>query len=99
VPPKELPVPTFLVFRNLPGVTRDQYAAAQQALIHATGGSAARGAVASTGEVRYLGGFFLPGAGRVICVFDAESAADVRAVNERAGVPFAEMAEAIELLR
>jgi hypothetical protein len=92
-------VSTFLVFRNLPGVTRDQYAAAQQALIHAAGGPIVGGPVVGTHEIRYLGGFFLPGAGRAICVFDAGSAADVRAVNERAGVPFAEVLEAIELLR
>jgi len=48
-------------------------------------------------EVRYLGGFFLPGAGRAICVFDAKSAADVTMVNQHAGVPFTEVLEAIEM--
>ena len=83
---------TFLVLRQLPGVTRDQYAAAQQAVIDAAG-------KASNGRrmVRYLGGFFIPGGGRAICIFDAASAADVSAVNERAGVPFSEVLEAIKM--
>jgi Protein of unknown function (DUF4242) len=85
-------VTSFLVFRDLPGVTRDQYAAAQHAVADASLRSSAAGR-----EVRYQGGFFLPGTGRAICIFDAESAADVAAVNERAAVPAADVAEAIDL--
>lgn len=83
---------TLLVFRQLPGVTRDQYAAAQRAAINAAD-------EASTGGhlVRYLGGFFIPGRGRAVCIFGADSRADVTAVNERAGMPFTEVLEAIEL--
>lgn len=47
--------------------------------------------------VQYLGGFFLPGAGRAICIFGAESAADVAMVNQHAGIPFTEVLEAIEM--
>lgn len=83
---------SFLVFRDLPGVTRDQYAAAQNAAAEA-----ARSASATGREVTYLGGFFLPGTGRAICVFHAESAADVTAVNRQAGVPVADVVEAIDL--
>jgi Protein of unknown function (DUF4242) len=85
-------VALFLVFRDLPGVTRDQYAAAQRAVAAASrrGGRAGR-------EVRYLGGFFLPGAGRAICLFEAESAADIAAVNQQAGVPAADVLEAVDL--
>jgi hypothetical protein len=85
-------VASFLVFRDLPGVTRDQYTAAQNAAA-----DAAQRATAAGREVTYLGGFFLPGTGRAICVFDAESAADVAAVNRQAGVPVAEVVEAIDL--
>lgn len=83
---------TFLVFRQLPGVTRDQYAAAQQAATDEASQSSADGRV-----VRYLGGFFFPGAGRAICIFGADSAADVAVVNRHAGVPFTEVLEAIEM--
>jgi Nickel responsive protein SCO4226-like len=85
-------VATFLVFRLIPGVTRDQYAAAQQAAMDAASQSSADGHV-----VRYLGGFFFPGAGRAVCVFGAQSAADVAMVNQHAGVPFTEVLEAIEM--
>lgn len=83
---------SFLVFRDLPGVTRDQYGAAQRAAADAS-----RRLTAAGHEVRYRGGFFLPGTGRAICIFDADSAADVAEVNQQAGVPAADVVEAIDL--
>jgi hypothetical protein len=85
-------VATFLVLRQLPGVTRDQYAAAQQAAA-----DAARQFSVGGRAVRYLGGFFIPGKGRAICIFRADAPDDVTAVNEQARVPFTEVVEAIEL--
>ena len=85
-------VATFLVLRQLPGVTRDQYAAAQQAAMDAASQSSADGRL-----VQYLGGFFLPGVGRAICIFGADSAADIAIVNQQARVPFTEVLEAIEM--
>jgi hypothetical protein len=85
-------VSAFLVFRDLPGVTRDQYAAAQRAAA-----DAARRATAAGCHVTYDGGFFLPATGQAICIFHARSAADVRAVNEIAGVPAADVTEAIDM--
>jgi hypothetical protein len=85
-------VASFLVFRDLPGVTRDQYAAAQRALA-----DAARRAAASGRDVAYLGGFFLPSAARAICVFRAPSASDAAEVSRLAGVPVTEIAEAVDL--
>lgn len=82
----------FLVLRQLPGLTRDQFAAAQQAVREAARQASTGGRV-----VRHLGGFFVPGKGRAICIFCAESLADVTTVNERAEVPFTEVLEAIEL--
>jgi Protein of unknown function (DUF4242) len=87
-----LRVAMFLVFRQLPGVTRDQSAAAQRAAADAASQSTAGGRA-----VRYLGGFFVPVRGRAICIFTANSLADVASVNEQAGVPFTEILEAIEL--
>ena len=89
---KGMRVATFLVLRQLPGVTRDQYAAAQQAAMDAASQSTSDGRM-----VQYLGGFFLPGAGRAICIFGADSAADIAIVNQQAGVPFTEVLEAIEM--
>lgn len=83
---------TFLVIRQLPGLTRDQYAAALEAA-----SAAARQASIGGRVVRHLGGFLIPDRGRAICIFWAESLADVTTVNERAGVPFTEVVEAIGL--
>lgn len=80
------------MFRNLPGVTRDHYTAAQRAAADASRRSSQAGR-----EVRYLGGFFLTGTGRAICIFQAEWASDVAAVNKQAGVPATDIAEAIDL--
>jgi hypothetical protein len=85
-------VAIFLVIRQLPGLTRDQYAAALQAASEAAHQTSIGGRV-----VRHLGGFLIPGRGRAICIFCAESLADVTTVNELAGVPFTEILEAIEL--
>ena len=82
----------FLVFRDLPGVTRDQYAAAQHAAADASRRHTQVGP-----KVSYLGGFFLFGTGRAVCIFDAESATDVAAVNQRAAVPVTNIVEAIEM--
>ena len=81
----------FLVFRKLPGLTRDQYSAAQRAVTDVIGQAS------ENHRIRYRGGFFLPGEACVICVFDASSATDVEAVNKQAGVPFSEVLEAIDL--
>lgn len=88
------PVIVFLVFRDLPGVTRDQYSAAQAAIAEAVQRASPAGR-----DVSYLGGFFLPESGRAVCVFGAESARDVADVNQRAGVSFTEVLEAIEMRR
>ena len=82
---------TFLVLRQVSGLTRDQYAAAQEAVSDET-------RRVTTGRAVHLReGFFVPDHGWAICVFCAESLADVTAVNERAGVPFTEVLEVIEL--
>lgn len=70
------------MFRDLPGLTRDQYTAVQHAAA-----DAARRTSAAGRQVTYRGGFFLPAAARAICIFDADTAADVTAVNQLAGLP------------
>lgn len=85
-------MPSFLVFRDLPGVTRDQYTAAQ----HAAADAAARVSAAGR-RVSYRGGFFLAATAQAICIFYADTAADVTAVNTLAGVPATGIVEAIDL--
>src|SRR3984893_1501011 len=86
-------MPTYLVNRNLPGLTRDQFRAAQRALGHA-----ARRAAESGRTVRYMRALFVPSEGRAVCLFEAPDAASVRAVNLAAGVPFSHVVEAVDLI-
>ena len=89
--PYRVGMTVFLVFRHLPGVTRDQYSAAQRAVADVIGSASQQI------KTRYLGGFFLPASARAICVFQAGSVADVEAVNEQANVPFTEVVAALDL--
>ncbi len=85
-------MPTYLVFRELPGVTRDQFVAAQR-----TAMAKAAAARAAGQPVWYLRGFFLPAKATALCLFEGPDAEQVRAVNQQAGVPFTDVVEAIEL--
>ena len=86
-------MPTYLVDRNVPGVTHDQFRAAQRAL-----GQASRRSSESGRAVCYLRALFVPSEGRAMCLFEAPDAESVRAVNVAAGVPFSHVVEAIDLI-
>jgi len=86
-------MPTYLVDRDLLGLTRDQFRAAQRALGHA-----ARRAAEAGPTVRYVRALFVPAEGRAVCVFEAPDAASVCAVNLAAGVPFTHVVEAVDLI-
>lgn len=82
----------FLVDRHLPGLTRDQFQAAQRAVADVAGSAAAAGV-----SVRYLRGIFVPSQGRAVCLFEAPDANSVRDVNLAAGVPLSSVVEALDL--
>jgi Protein of unknown function (DUF4242) len=84
-------LPTYLVFRDLPGVTRDQFVAAQRALAEEADSARAAGRA-----VRYLSGFFLAATAAGLCLFEGADAEDVAAINQQAGVPFSNVVEAVE---
>ena len=83
---------TFVAERNLKGITMDQLADAQKRAI----GSAARASDAGH-PVRYLHSTFVPETGVCMCLFEAESAADVEQVNREANVPFTRVLPAMDL--
>ena len=83
-------MPTYLVFRELPGVTRDQFVAAQR-----TAMAKAAAARAAGQPVWYLRGFFLPARAVALCLFEGPDQ-QVKAVNQQAGVPYTAVVEAIE---
>jgi Protein of unknown function (DUF4242) len=84
-------MPIYLVERDLPGLTRDQFIAAQRAAVQAAARAAANGV-----PVRYLRGLFVPSEGRSVCVFEGPDAESVRAVNLAAGVPLTHVVEVLE---
>jgi uncharacterized protein DUF4242 len=85
-------VPIYLVERDLPGMTRDQLAAAHRALIQTASRFTARGT-----PVRYVRSVFVPQQARCLCVFEAPDADVVRQVNDATQMPFVSVTEALEL--
>ena len=82
----------YMVERDLPGVSMDQLAAAQQAAIK-TGQQFTEDGK----NVLYIRTTFVPGDFRCMCLFEADSADDVRAVNQAAQIPFTRITEALDL--
>jgi hypothetical protein len=82
----------YMVDRSLPGITKDQLAAAQQAAI-ATG----RKFTAQGQPVRYIRSTFVPGESRCMCLFESSNADLVREVNQEAKLPFTRIVEALDL--
>ena len=78
-------MPTYLVERYLPGRDRAWLEAALARLPRARRG------------VVYLGSMYVPSEHSCFSRFEAESAADVRELNEIAGVPFARVVVAAEI--
>ena len=82
----------YMVERELPGITNEGLAGAQQAAIASSQKSTTAG-----NPVRYVRSTFVPGEARCMCLFEASSAAAVRDVNEAAGLPFSRIVEALDL--
>ena len=82
----------YMVERDLPGVTMDQLAAAQNAAIETSNNFTAEGK-----DVRYIRTTFVPGEAHCMCLFEAASPDLVREVNEAAQIPFTRIVEALDL--
>ena len=83
---------TYLVDRDLPGITLEQLASAQQAAIATSQRFTEEGK-----PVRYIRTAWVPTESRVMCMFEAETGGSVRDVNEAAGIPFTRIVEAMDL--
>ena len=83
---------TYLVDRDLPGVTLEQLGAAQKAAIETSQRFTSEGK-----PVRYIRTAWVPSESHVMCVFEAENGQLVRDVNEAAGIPFTRIVEAMDL--
>ncbi len=85
-------MPVYVADRNLPGITMDQLADAQRAAIDTSERFTEEGK-----PVRYIRSMYVPGDSRCMCLFEADSAENVREVNETAGIPFERIVEAMDL--
>jgi uncharacterized protein DUF4242 len=82
----------YVAERTLPGITLEGLAVAQRAMIEMSEKFTAQGR-----RVRYLRSVFVPSESHCFSLFEAESAALVRDVNEAAQVPFTRIIEAMDL--
>jgi hypothetical protein len=82
----------YMVERNLGGIAMEDLAAAQRAAINT-----AKDMRAAGDEINYLHSAFIPGDGRCMCFFEGESADKVKSLNDRAGLPYERVVEAMHL--
>lgn len=82
----------YMVERDLKGIAMEDLAGAQQAAI-------AKAAEMRDGgtDIRYIRSTFAPEDGRCMCLFEAGSVADVKRLNDDAGLPYHQVVEALDL--
>ena len=85
-------MPVYMVDRNLPGITLEQLAGAQQAAI-----STSQQFVNEGKPVRYIRSTFVPQEAHCMCLFEAPNAERVREVNDAAKLPYTRIIEALDL--
>jgi hypothetical protein len=85
-------MPVYMVERELKGIAMSDLAAAQHLAIKTSKDYTAKGT-----PMRYIRSTFAPGDGRCMCLFEANSAADVKRLNEEAQIPFTRVIEALDL--
>lgn len=82
----------FMVERDLKGIAMNDLGAAQKLAINTSNAYAAKGT-----PMRYIRSTFAPDDGRCMCLFDANSAEDVKRLNEEAKLPYSRIVEALDL--
>ncbi|GAB3659546.1 DUF4242 domain-containing protein [Ramlibacter alkalitolerans] len=82
----------FMVERSLKGIPMDQLAAAQQRAI-----ATAQEMTAAGTPIRYIRSTFVPESGQCLCLFESEGCEAVKALNEKAEIPFNHVSVALDL--
>ncbi|MBF9030036.1 DUF4242 domain-containing protein [Rhodobacterales bacterium HKCCE3408] len=82
----------YMVERNLKGISMDDLAGAQKAAIATAADMRGKGE-----KISYIRSTFAPEDGRCMCLFDGESAEQVRQLNDTAGLPYERVVEAMDL--
>ena len=85
-------MPVYMVERELKGIPMSDLAAAQQLAIKTAQDYTAQGT-----PVRYIRSTFAPEDGRCMCLFEANSAQEVKKLNDEAKIPYARVVEALDL--
>ena len=83
-------MPNYLVERHLPNFSGEQLSAAA-ALAKATTSQMTQ----EGSPVRYLRSFFIPGEDKCFCLFESGSPELVKEANDRAGLPYLSVSEAL----
>ena len=82
----------YMVERSLKGISMEDLAGAQQAAI-----ATAKEMTENGDRVSYIRSTFAPEDGRCMCLFDGESADQVKKLNDTAGLPYETVVEALDL--
>ena len=82
----------FMVERDLKGIAMEDLAGAQKAAIGKA--EEMRGAGS---DIRYIRTTFAPEDGRCMCLFEAASEAEVKRLNDEAGLPYSRVVPALDL--
>lgn len=82
----------YMVERDLKGISMEDLGGAQKAAIGKAQEMTANGA-----NVRYIRSTFAPADGRCMCLFEAGSDAEVKRLNDEAGLPYERIVEALDL--
>lgn len=82
----------YMVERSLKGISMDDLGGAQKAAIGKAEEMTAAGI-----DVKYIRSTFAPDDGRCMCLFEARSEADVKRLNDEAGLPYDRIVEALDL--
>ena len=82
----------YMVDRELPGITLEQLAGAQKAVIETCEQFKANGK-----SVRYIRSTFVPEDSHCMCLFEADGVDLVRSVNDEANIPYTKVSEALDL--
>jgi len=82
----------FMVERDLKGIAMEDLGAAQKAALATAEIMREEGT-----QVRYMHSSFVPSDGRCMCFFEGASSDEIKALNDRAGLPYSGVTEALDL--